>query len=82
MTLNVTVTDESRRYVTDLEQHDFEIFEDGRKQELMFFQKSGVPLALVLLLDTSASMQEQPPCCAGSGHRICPWDSSRPIRRR
>lgn len=58
VSLNVTVTDESRRYVTDLEQHDFEIFEDGRKQELVFFQKSGVPLALVLLLDTSASMQD------------------------
>ena len=56
--LNVAVTDEWRRYVTDLEQHDFEVSKIARKQELMFFQKSGVPLTLVLLLDTSASMQE------------------------
>jgi Ca-activated chloride channel homolog len=56
--LNVTATDGARRYVTDLGQDDFLIFEDGRKQELTFFQKTGLPLALVLLLDTSASMQQ------------------------
>jgi Ca-activated chloride channel family protein len=61
VSLNVTVSDGSRRYVTDLGQNDFEIFEDGRKQELTFFQKTGVPLALVLLLDTSASMQASLP---------------------
>ena len=56
--LNVTATDGARRYVTDLEHDDFLIFEDGRRQELTFFQKTGLPLALVLLLDTSASMQQ------------------------
>lgn len=61
VTLNVTVTDGSHRYVSDLGQNDFQIFEDGRKQELTFFQKTGLPLALVLLLDTSASMQPSLP---------------------
>ena len=55
--LNVTVTDGLNRYVTSLGQEDFLIFENGRKQELTFFQKTALPLALVLLLDTSASMQ-------------------------
>jgi Ca-activated chloride channel family protein len=55
--LNVTVTDGLNRYVTDLGQDDFLIFENGRKQDLTFFQKTSLPLALVLLLDTSASMQ-------------------------
>jgi Ca-activated chloride channel family protein len=58
VSLNVTVTDGARRYVTDLTQSDFQIVEDGRRQELTFFQKSGVPLAIVLLMDTSASMQD------------------------
>jgi Ca-activated chloride channel homolog len=58
VTLNVTATDGARRYVTDLGQDEFLIFEDGRRQELTFFQKTGLPLALVLLLDTSASMQQ------------------------
>ena len=55
--LNVTVTDGLNRYVTSLGQEDFLIFENGRRQEVTFFQKTALPLALVLLLDTSASMQ-------------------------
>jgi Ca-activated chloride channel family protein len=59
--LNVTATDPARRYVTDLAPGEFLIFEDGRRQELTFFQKTGLPLALVLLIDTSASMHPSLP---------------------
>ncbi len=59
ITLNVTATDGLQRYVTDLARDEFQIFEDGRRQPLAFFQKSGVPLALTLLLDTSASMENK-----------------------
>jgi len=55
--MNVTVTDAAHRYVTDLERQDFHVFEDGRPQQVTFFQKSSLPLALALLLDTSASME-------------------------
>jgi Ca-activated chloride channel family protein len=55
--MSVTVTDGSRRYVTDLNQPDFHILEDGRPQQVTFFQKSSLPLALALLIDTSASME-------------------------
>jgi Ca-activated chloride channel family protein len=55
--MNVTVTDASRGYVTDLDQQDFHVFEDGRPQQVAFFQKSSLPLALALLIDTSASME-------------------------
>ena len=61
VSLNVTVTDGGRRYITDLARDDFQILEDGRKQEVTFFQKSGVPLAVALLMDTSASMQDSLP---------------------
>jgi Ca-activated chloride channel family protein len=57
--LTVTVTDGARRHVTDLEAHDFQILEDGRPQEIAFFQKSSVPLVVGLLLDTSASMDRR-----------------------
>jgi Ca-activated chloride channel homolog len=57
VTLNVTVTDGARRYVRDLEAQDFLILEDGRRQEVTFFQPSSLPLAVSLLLDTSASME-------------------------
>ncbi|MGH9160206.1 MAG: VWA domain-containing protein [Vicinamibacteraceae bacterium] len=55
--LNVTVTNTGESYVVDLEQDDFVVLEDGRRQAVSFFSKPRVPLALALLLDTSASMQ-------------------------
>jgi Ca-activated chloride channel family protein len=56
VTLHVTVTDERKRFVPDLDEDHFEVFEDGRRQRLKFFQARGLPLAVTLLLDTSASM--------------------------
>jgi Ca-activated chloride channel family protein len=55
VSLHVTVTDGSR-YITDLEREEFEVFEDGTKQEVSFFSKVQQPIALAILLDTSASM--------------------------
>jgi len=55
VSLNVTVTDNTR-YVTDLTADDFNVFEDGVKQDITFFNRTNLPIALSLLLDTSASM--------------------------
>jgi Ca-activated chloride channel family protein len=57
VSLNVTVADSAGRYVTDLEAENFEVFEDGMKQDVSFFNKTNSPIALCLLLDTSASME-------------------------
>jgi Ca-activated chloride channel family protein len=59
VSLNVTVTDGTARYVTDLEQDDFSVFEDGVKQDVTFFTKTNLPIALALMLDTSASMDSK-----------------------
>jgi Ca-activated chloride channel family protein len=59
VSLNVTVTEGTQRYVTDLEQKDFNVFEDGVKQEVTFFTRANLPIALSLLLDTSASMESR-----------------------
>jgi len=58
VSLNVTVTDGSSHYVTDLDEKEFSIFEDGVKQNLTFFTRRQQPIALSLLLDTSASMEQ------------------------
>jgi len=58
VSLNVTVT-EGSKYITDLNQEDFSVYEDGVKQEISFFNKSNLPIALALLLDTSASMESK-----------------------
>jgi Ca-activated chloride channel homolog len=59
VSLNVTVTDGNGKYVTDLSQDDFDVYEDGAKQTLTFFSKTQQPISLALLLDTSASMEER-----------------------
>jgi VWFA-related protein len=58
VSLNVTVTDGSNHYVTDLDGPDFNVFEDGIKQNVTFFSRRQQPIALSLLLDSSASMEE------------------------
>ena len=58
VSLNVTVTDGANHYITDLEQPEFLVFEDGIKQNVTFFSRRQSPIALSLLLDSSASMEE------------------------
>ena len=59
VSLNVTVMDPSNHYVTDLDQGDFSVFEDGIKQDVTFFSRRQQPVALSLLLDSSASMEDK-----------------------
>ena len=59
VSMSVTVTDSTNRYVTDLTEADFEIFEDGVKQDLTLFNRSHLPVALSLLIDTSSSMEDR-----------------------
>jgi Ca-activated chloride channel family protein len=61
VSLNVTVTDSANHYITDLEEGDFSVFEDGVKQKLTFFSRRQQPIALSLLLDSSASMEQHLP---------------------
>ena len=55
----MTVADAQGRYVTDLGQDDFSVFEDGAKQELTYFNRTNLPIALSLLIDSSASMEQR-----------------------
>ncbi len=57
--LNVTVTGSGGRYVADLTANDFQLFEDGRPQELAYFSPANVPLSVSLVLDSSSSMDEE-----------------------
>jgi len=59
VSLNVTVANSQNRFVTGLEQSDFSVFEDGAAQDLLYFSKTSLPIALSLLIDTSASMEER-----------------------
>jgi Ca-activated chloride channel family protein len=58
VSLNVSVT-EAGKFVTDLEEKDFEVFEDGARQGISFFSRKQQPIALSILLDTSNSMEDK-----------------------
>jgi VWFA-related protein len=57
--LNVSITDARNRYVTDLLEKNFAVFEDGVRQELTLFSHENLPISLVLMMDCSASMDEK-----------------------
>ena len=55
----VNVTDANGAVVGGLKREDFNIFEDGRKQEIAVFERqSELPLNLVLAIDTSGSVHK------------------------
>ena len=57
--LNATITDKKGKPVSGLIQNHFEIYEDGKKQEIAFFETQETPFAAVVLIDTSGSMQQR-----------------------
>lgn len=58
ISLMVSVTTAGGRYMSGLEAEDFEVFEDGRPQELTFFSPANTALSVSLLLDSSSSMED------------------------
>ena len=59
-TLNVSVVDRTTsRGVTGLTQRDFELLEDGTRQDIVQFESSEAPFDLVLLIDVSGSTRDK-----------------------
>ena len=56
VTVPVTVFDRDGRYVTKLKKEDFELFEDGVRQEIRHFRPVEERISVLLLLDVSSSM--------------------------
>jgi Ca-activated chloride channel homolog len=54
--LNAAIIDGEGKSVTGLKQNQFRVFEDGKEQEINFFQAEEVPFAVVILIDSSGSM--------------------------
>ncbi|HXG54902.1 MAG TPA: VWA domain-containing protein [Vicinamibacterales bacterium] len=77
VSLSVSVSDGSK-FVGDLEEGEFEVFEDGAKQPISFFTRKQQPIALAILLDTSNSMEDKLPtaqhAAIGFAKRLRPDD--------
>jgi len=57
VTIAVTVQAKNGRYINDLEQKDFTIYENSEKKTITYFQHDqNAPLSLTVLLDVSGSM--------------------------
>jgi Ca-activated chloride channel homolog len=56
VSLFATVTDAQKRLVPDLQQGDFEVFDNDKPQPLVFFQNETQPITVIVMLDTSGSM--------------------------
>ncbi len=57
--LNVRVVDRYSRSIGNLRQNDFQIYEDGVRQEVKFFTTSEVPTNYSLVIDNSGSLRYQ-----------------------
>ncbi|HXB53558.1 MAG TPA: VWA domain-containing protein [Vicinamibacteria bacterium] len=82
--LNISVTDGRNRYVTDLKEGDFAVFEDGVRQDLSLFTHENLPISLALLIDVSASMDEKLPAARQAAIRFIktlrPQDSAQVVQ--
>jgi Ca-activated chloride channel family protein len=56
VSLNVSVSGQDAKPVAGLKPEQFQVFEDGVPQEVKFFAPGDMPLDVIILLDTSASM--------------------------
>jgi Ca-activated chloride channel family protein len=68
--LNVSITDARGQYITGLTREDFAVFEDGVKQDLSIFAHENLPISMVLMVDTSASMDEKLSAARTAGKRF------------
>jgi len=59
VSLPVVVTDKAGRRITDLKQEDFQIYENGIRQEIAGFAATDEPVCVALALDTSSSTQQK-----------------------
>ena len=81
--LTITVLDSGNRLVAGLEQEDFQIYEDGVRQDSTNFSRQAQPIALSLVIDTSTSMDLKLPiaqeAAGGFVRRLGPKDAAQII---
>ncbi len=57
VTMPVSVLDRDGRFVSGLQQRDFQIFENGVEQKVAYFQSTEQPFTVIMLIDVSPSTQ-------------------------
>jgi Ca-activated chloride channel family protein len=57
--LHTSVLDKNGKFVDDLKQENFRVFEDNAEQKLSIFRNEDVPVSMGLVIDNSGSMKEK-----------------------
>jgi Ca-activated chloride channel family protein len=57
--LHATVVDKKGRFVTNLPENAFHVFEDGTEQQLKIFKREDVPVSMGIVVDNSGSMRDK-----------------------
>jgi Ca-activated chloride channel family protein len=57
--LHVTVSDKDGRFVPDLKQGNFKVFEEKTQQKISLFSRDDIPVTMGLVVDNSGSMREK-----------------------
>src|SRR5437588_4761855 len=59
VTLPVTVMDERRHLVTNLQKNDFVVYDDGQPQQIIECRREDIPVSIGIVVDNSGSMREK-----------------------
>ncbi len=57
--LQATVRDNKGRFASDLQEQDFEVYEDGVRQSIRLFRHEDIPVTVGLVVDHSGSMRQK-----------------------
>src|SRR5581483_5272694 len=59
--LHATVMDDRHHLITNLAKQDFEILENGRPQQITYFDRQDIPVSIGIVIDNSGSMRDKRP---------------------
>jgi Ca-activated chloride channel family protein len=57
--LHATVFDKTGKFVTNLPQNAFQVFEDGKLQPIKTFKREDIPVSMGIIVDNSGSMRDK-----------------------
>ena len=81
--VEATVRDDKGRIADDLKREDFRVFEDGVEQQIIYFSRDELPLAVALVVDGSGSispvLRELHHAAYDTLSQLKPGGSSRPV---
>jgi Ca-activated chloride channel homolog len=68
--VNVTVLDSAQKLFTGLRKEDFQVLDNQKEQQILYFSTEEVPISLTVVLDASGSMEAKLPKAIEAARRL------------